>query len=240
MVEPGDADAMENLHADIGAPAAAGADAGISVARGLQTRRDEPRQVPPAPLDLEVLHALWDEIDFLEALDQADSAAQALQAFVQHYPRASQAPYLRWWALARAHGLDTESVRRTYEEHYGQSLTVTADNADLEDDRVLLAEIVSRWPHGEVLALIERSLAADPGDSASPVQVRAWRVFDDLLTLHGVLRHMVAPAVATVSANVQVPAQHGAVAAGADGLDFDLTDWLPPVEASRPPGPPRA
>ncbi|MCX7662536.1 MAG: hypothetical protein N2Z61_02140 [Tepidimonas fonticaldi] len=214
------------------------------------------QEVPIALLDIATLHELWERVDFFESLGQAADAVAALRAFVLAHPRASEAPYLRWWALARKHGLDTRSPQATYEQHY-QRLLAVADTADgVEADPGLLQALTRGWPGDAARATLEAALASQPGDPAAPLQVRTLAAFDDLIVLHGVLDLLpvlaqaplassAAPAGPSAAAAAAANDTQGAVAAdgAASVLDFELPDItdLPPTPTATPtPAPPAA
>lgn len=211
------------------------------------------QEVPIALLDIAALHELWERVDFFESLGQPADAVAALRTFVLAHPRASEAPYLRWMALARKHGLDTRSPQATYEQHY-QRLLAEAESADgVEADPRLLQALTRGWPGDAVRAILESALASQPGDPAAPLQVRTLAAFDDLIVLHGVLDLLpvlaqapldpsAAPAGSTAAAAADA---HGAAPAdgAASALDFELPDItdLPPTPSVTPtPAPPAA
>lgn len=196
------------------------------------------QEVPIAPLDFAALHELWERVDFFESLGQAGDAIAALRAFVQAHPRASEAPYLRWWALARQHGLDTRLPQATYEQHYQRLLAADAESVGVEADPALLAVLAREWPGGGARACVEAALASQPGDPAAPLRVRTLAAFDDLIVLHGVLDLLpvLAQAPLAPTSPAVTPVAEDADA-GTSLLDFELPDIadLPP-----PPATPRA
>ncbi|MDM7457644.1 MAG: hypothetical protein P3W97_010435 [Tepidimonas sp.] len=178
-------------------------------------------EAPTALLDVAALRELWEQVDFFESLGQAADAVTPLRAFVRAHPRASEAPYLRWWALANRHGLETHSPQALYEQHYQRPLPV-ADMADgLESDEGLLQALTRDWPGDAARAILEAALASQPGDPAAPLQVRTLAAFDDLIVLHGVWHGR--------SVLGQAPAApQTADAAPTDGaLEFDWSAWTP-------------
>ena len=202
------------------------------------------QEVPIALLDIAALHELWERVDFFESLGQAADAVAALRAFVLAHPRASEAPYLRWWALARKHGLDTRSPQATYEQHY-QRLLAVADTADgVEADPGLLHALTRGWPGDAARATLEAALASQPGDPAAPLQVRTLAAFDDLIVLHGVLDLLPVLAQAPLAPSAAPAGSSAATAvAAASVLDFELPDItdLPPTPTATPtPAPPAA
>ncbi|MEW6693356.1 MAG: hypothetical protein AB1371_00115 [Pseudomonadota bacterium] len=213
------------------------------------------QEVPIAALDVAALHALWEQVDFFESLGQAADAVAALRAFVQAHPRASEAPYLRWWALAQAHGLDTRLPQAMYEQHFQRLLAREPGTEGVEADRALVQALVAQWPTDAARRHIEAALASQPGDPATPLRVRTLTAFDDLLVLHGVLDLLldVAPAPGVAGAAAAGTGGMGAQALGAaattdvalpaptesGALDFELPDisaWAAPA-AEGSPGP---
>ncbi|MDW8335386.1 MAG: hypothetical protein RMK34_00250 [Tepidimonas sp.] len=194
---------------------------------------DPDRASPPAaPLDLAALHELWERVAFFEDLGQIADAVAALRSFVLAHPRASEAPYLRWWALANEHGLDVGLAQTTYEQHYHRLLQGDARQGTLLDDRALLQRLQGCWPGDEARALLEAALASQPDEQGQSVlSVRSLAAFDDLITLHGVL-----DLLPLLPMTEPTPA---AQAAAADStIEFDFSGWSPaPVAA--PPGAPR-
>ncbi|MFN3610447.1 FimV family protein [Tepidimonas sp.] len=195
------------------------------------------QEVPIALLDVAALHELWERVDFFESLGQAADAVAALRAFVLAHPRASEAPYLRWWALARKHGLDTRSPQAMYEQHY-QRLLAVAESADgVEADPGLVRALTRGWPGDAARAMLESALASQPGDPSAPLQVRTLAAFDDLIVLHGVLDLLPVLAQAPQAPSA-APADSPAAAADgvASALDFELPDItdLPPAPTMTP------
>jgi len=216
------------------------------------------QEVPVAALDVGSLHELWERVDFFESLGQAGDAIAALRAFVQAHPRASEAPYLRWWALAKRHGLDTRLPQATYEQHFQRLLVGDGPGGGLEADAPLMADILRDWPGDAVRTTIEAALASQPGDPSGSLHIRSLTAFDDLIVLHGVLDLLPvqaqAPAVvapppdagpsvldfelpdiADLSLPAAAPKASPAPDAAApgkpdEGLDFDLSGWQPPTD----------
>lgn len=188
------------------------------------------QEVPVAALDFGSLHELWERVDFFESLGQAGDAIAALRAFVQAHPRASEAPYLRWWALANRHGLDTRLPQATYEQHFQRLLVGDGPGGGLEADAPLMADILRDWPGDAVRTTIEAALASQPGDPSGGLHIRSLTAFDDLIVLHGVLDLL--PVLAQAPAVVATPPD-----AGPSVLDFELPDI---ADLSLPAAPPKA
>lgn len=170
------------------------------------------------------LHELWERVDFFEDLGQITDAVAALRSFVLAHPRASEAPYLRWWALATDHGLDARLAQTTYEQHYHRLLQADGRRGTLLDDAALLQRLQSQWPTAEARATLEAALASQPdAQGQALLAVRSLAAFDDLITLHGVLDllpllPMTEPAPAPVAADDHT-------------IDFDFSGWTPPPAA---------
>jgi hypothetical protein len=200
-------------------------------------------ETPIAILDMAALHDLWERADFFESLGQAGDAIAALSAFVRAHPRASEAPYLRWWTLARRHGLDSRTLQTLYEQHYHRLLVVDDADAGLEADAALMQALTATWPGEQARAIVVAALASQPGDPGSPLHVRTLAAFDDLITLHGVLDLLpvlgpMPEATAMKAGGDAVPgvaaAASAALAPAAAGLDLELPDIaevVPPSEA---------
>ncbi|WP_425973558.1 hypothetical protein [Tepidimonas sp. HKU78] len=194
-------------------------------------------------LDVAALHDLWEQVDFFDSLGQAGDAIAALSAFVRAHPRASEAPYLRWWTLARRHGLDSRTLQTLYEQHYHRLLVVDDADAGLEADAALMQALTATWPGEQARAIVVAALASQPGDPGSPLHVRTLAAFDDLITLHGVLDLLpvlgpMPEATAMKAGGDAVPgvaaAASAALAPTAAGLDLELPDIaevVPPSEA---------
>ena len=242
--------------AEVRAEGSAAAMAGLEVSEAGASVFQE---VPVAPLDPAALHDLWSRVDFFESLGQIGDAVAALRTFVQAYPRACEAPYLRWWALAQQHNRDPRSAQAMYEQHYQRLMPMAIDDpAGLEADTALITALQHDWPTEAARARIEAALVSQPGEPLAPLQVRTLAAFDDLITLHGLLdllplmESAAAPAAAAASQGVpsmldfELPdvadmsprpkAEPAAPAArrSDDALDFHLDDWLSPA----PPAPP--
>ncbi|MFN3957260.1 MAG: hypothetical protein ACK4Q6_07045 [Tepidimonas ignava] len=187
-----------------------------------------PEAAPPAAaLDFAALHELWERVTFFEDLGQAADAVAALRSFVLAHPGASEAPYLRWWHVAKLNGLDARLAQVTYEQHYHRLLAPDDGRATLLDDGALLQALQAHWPGAEARHLIETALASQPGDAGSPLQVRTVAAFDDLITLHGMLDLL-----------PLLPLTEGTAPAADDDhvIDFDFSGWQPPGAPAAPDG----
>lgn len=180
-----------------------------------------------AALDLAALHELWERVDFFEDLGQIADAVAALRSFVLAHPRASEAPYLRWWRLASEHGLDARLAQATYEQHYHRLLQGDGRRGTLLDDAALLQRLQAEWPGQQARATVEQALASQPdAEGQALLAVRSLAAFDDLITLHGVLDLL--PLLPMTEAGAPAPA----ASAKADDhvIEFDLSGWtLPPA-----------
>lgn len=148
------------------------------------------REVPIAPLDAGVLQDLWQRLELLESLGQYGEAMESLKAFVTDFPRASEAPYLRWLALARVHGsTEVQALAQAFYEHHFQRLAppVVAVHGALESDARYLPELVRTWPTPEARDHLRAALSSQPGDPLSRLTVRSLEAYDDLLALLGAL-----------------------------------------------------
>lgn len=206
------------------------------------------REVPVAPLDAEALLDLWQRVDFFETLGQHTEAMAALQAFVSEHSRASEAPYLRWLAIARASGqAEALATAQAFYEHHFQRLVPSGPAAaGLDSDAALVQVLIQAWPDAAVRDRLLAALASQPGDPASPLSVRSLEAFDDLLSLlatWGLRDHsdeQPAPAVQPVSAQAPIPASGLAASEAAAPLAFP--EWLsvadlPGASAGQPPAP---
>lgn len=182
---------------------------------------------PVAALDLAALHELWERVDFFEDLGQIADAVAALRSFVLAHPRASEAPYLRWWRLASEHGLDARLAQATYEQHYHRLLQGDGRRGTLLDDAALLQRLQAEWPGQQARATVEQALASQPdAEGQALLAVRSLAAFDDLITLHGVLDLL--PLLPLTEADPAAPA--AAPKADDHVIEFDLSGWtLPPA-----------
>lgn len=235
---------------DASAPAAPGA-AGSSPAwhqtndvSGLEVREAGEsmfREVPVTPLDASALLDLWQQVDFFESMGQSADAMAALRAFVSDHPRACEAPYLRWLALARhSQQAEEQAVAQAFYEHHFQRLVpASADAAPLDEDTAFLAGLVRVWPGPEAQRWLVSGLASQPGDPAAPLKVRSLAAFDDLLALLGTwdllaawpeepaLNAVVPVVTAAVAAPLApvTPPQDADEPVASDSLPMDFAEW---------------
>ncbi len=186
------------------------------------------REVPISPLNPEALLDVWQRVDFFESLGQHRDGMEALKEFVTESPRASEAPYLRWLALAKAHGeAEDRSVAQAFYEHHFQRLAPSAAADDsLMADAQAIQHLVAEWPEPTARRWLEQALASQPGDQTATLKVRSTEVFDEVLTLLGTLD--VLDALPAVPELPVVSAPAGAVAATAvvaPDLTLDFPAW---------------
>jgi pilus assembly protein FimV len=146
------------------------------------------REVPISPLHFTALMDIWQRADFFESIGQYGDAMDVLKSFVSENPRASEAPYLRWVAIAKAHGnaADQSTSQAFYEHHYQRLLSSKVDNRLLEEDRSFMQELIRSWPELPSRELLQRTLASQPADPSNALTVRSTESFDDLIMLLGV------------------------------------------------------
>ena len=162
---------------------------GLEVAEG---RESMFREVPIAALDTDRLQDLWQRVALFQSLGQHAQAQEALQTFVTQNARASEGPYLWWLALAQRSGTpaDQASASRFYEAHFQRmppTFPLLGSSSGLADDATFMGRITTCWPEAEARQLIESALASQPGDAGSPLGSRSLAVYDDLITLLGLL-----------------------------------------------------
>jgi hypothetical protein len=175
------------------------------------------------PLDPMALHELWEQVDFLESLGQVNDAIEAIRAFVQASPGSTEAPYWRWWALAKSHGLPLDTLQAMYEQHFQRALPTDADDAGLETDTEFLSALSRVWPTENAKALINDALASRPTAVPPVLRVRTAAAFDDLVVLAAVLEALTHLPQAAMSPLV-ASAGPGSAVDGHRSLDFDLPD----------------
>jgi len=162
---------------------------GLEVAEGRASMFGE---VAISVFDLGALIETWQQVEFFESIAQRTQAMEVLKRYVTGNARASEAPYLRWLALAAQ---DTDpaglgEATRFYENHFQRiapRTEVIESGSGLEHDAPLLQTLQAQWPQPTVAVVVERALASQPGDPDSELRVRTLAAFDDLLTLAGVL-----------------------------------------------------
>ncbi len=195
------------------------------------------REVPISPLNPEALLDVWQRVDFFESLGQHRDGMEALKDFVTENPRASEAPYLRWLALAQRHGEgEDRSVAQAFYEHHFQRLAPSAISEDpLMADAQAVQHLVAEWPQPTARRWLEQALASQPGDLAT-LKVRSPEVFDDVLTLLGTLDVLDAlPEVPELPAVPPQAATAVAPAVVAPDLTLDFPAWSTADElASKP------
>jgi hypothetical protein len=162
---------------------------GLEVAEG---RESMFREVPVAALQADRLQDLWQRVEFFCSLGQHTQARDLLKNFVTQHARASEGPYLWWLCLDQRWGSESDrvSAARFYEAHFQRippALAVVESALCLADDASIMGAIADRWPAAGARQLIEAALASQPGDVQSPLSVRSLNVFDDLVTLLGLL-----------------------------------------------------
>ena len=162
---------------------------GLEVAEGQASMFGE---VAISVLDLGALIEVWQQVEFFESIAQRTQAMEVLKLYVTGHARASEAPYLRWLALAAQAGDATAlgEATRFYEHHFQRiapRTEVIDSGLGLEHDTALLQTLQAQWPQPTAAVVIERALASQPGDPSSELTVRTLAAFDDLLTLSGVL-----------------------------------------------------
>ncbi len=192
------------------------------------------REVPIAPLNPEALLDVWQRVDFFESLGQHRDSMEALKDFVSENPRASEAPYLRWLALSRAHGQgEDHSLAQAFYEHHFQRLAPSAiTEGHLESDAPAVQHLVAEWPEPTARRWLEQALASQPGDLAT-LQVRSTEVFDDLLTLLGTLDVLDAlPETPKLPAAADQITPSAAPAVLAPDLNLDFPVWSTAAEAA--------
>lgn len=192
---------------------------GLEVAEG---RESMFREVPVAALDADRLQDLWQRVGFFCSLGQSAQAVEAFNQFVTQHSRASEGPYLWWISLAQRWGSedDRASAARFYEAHFQRippPLTVVDAATGLLDDASIMGRISASWPTPEARQLIEAALASQPGDVQSPLSVRSLNVFDDLITLLGLLDEL--------DTLVSTPLVTAPVTSALDELEAEFPAW---------------
>jgi hypothetical protein len=175
------------------------------------------------PLDPMALHELWEQVDFLESLGQVNDAIEAIHAFVQASPGSTEAPYWRWWALAKSHGLPLDTLQAMYEQHFQRALPTDTDDSGLETDTEFLSALSRVWPTENAKTLINDALASRPSAVPPVLRVRTAAAFDDLVVLAAVLEELTHLPQAAMSPLVASAGTY-AIADGQGSSDFDLPD----------------
>jgi len=162
---------------------------GLEVAEGRASMFGE---VAISALDRAALIETWQQVEFFESIAQRTQAMEVLKVFVIAHARSSEAPYLRWLALAARAGdaAALAEATRFYENHFQRiapRIEVIESGLGLEHDTALLQTLQAQWPQPTAAAVIERALASQPDDPGSDLTIRTLAAFDDLLTLTGVL-----------------------------------------------------
>ncbi|WP_029462491.1 hypothetical protein [Serpentinimonas barnesii] len=162
---------------------------GLEVAEGRASTFGE---VDISALDLAALIETWQQAEFFESIAQRTQAMEVLKRYVTEHARASEAPYLRWLALAAQDDNPAWLGEATqFYEHHFQRIAPRTESIEaglnLEHDARLLQTLQAQWPQPTAAVVIERALASQPGDPDSELTVRTLAAFDDLLTLSGVL-----------------------------------------------------
>jgi len=163
--------------------------AGLEVAEGRASMFGE---VAISALDRGALIETWQQVEFFESIAQRSQAMEVLKRYVVGHARSSEAPYLRWLALA-AQDDDPAwlgEATRFYENHFQRIAPRTEaieSGLGLEHDAALLQTLQAQWPQPTAAVVIERALASQPGGPGTELTVRSLAAFDDLLTLADVL-----------------------------------------------------
>ena len=219
--------------------------AGLDVVEGRASMFVE---VPVAVLDLRALIEVWQQAEFFESIAQGTQAMEVLKAFVAGHARASEAPYLRWLALAAQTGNASELAEATrfYENHFQRiapSTEAILAQRGLEHNVALLQTLQAQWPQTGAAAVIERALASQPGEPGSVLTVRTLVAFDDLLVLTDVLDALLNPPIPMLDLGLApepepTPHQPPTPASKPDpmSIDFDLgqLDWGDGKAAAKP------
>ncbi len=150
------------------------------------------REVAVAPLALERLQDLWQQVEFCESIGQYRDAMSALQAFVTDGPRASEAPYLMWLKIAYRFGTEADHSLASsfYESHFQRPAPVLAaieSPLGLDDDASCVQSLGREWPNHVAREVLVASLCSQPGDLKGTLTVRTLQAFDDLIMLIGML-----------------------------------------------------
>ena len=228
---------------------------GLEVAEGRASMFVE---VPVAALDLRTLIEAWQQAEFFESIAQPSQAMEVLKSFAVGHARASEAPYLRWLALA-AQAADASQVAeatRFYENHFQRiapSIDAIQAQRGLEHNVALLQTLQAQWPQPAAAAIIERALASQPGEVGGELNLRTLAAFDDLIALADVLDEVLNPSMpmlelgfsvstAPVLSEPTAPAVPAAPKPDPMSIDFDLgqLDWSFGKAAAKPDAKPDA
>lgn len=146
------------------------------------------REVPITPLNSNELLDVWQRVDFFESIGQHTEAMAALQAYVTNHARSSEAPYLRWLAIARAAGsAEAQALAQAFYEHHFQRLVPARSDEPLEADAAWLQALADHWPTDVARQQLEAALASQPGAPGAALRVRSVNAYDDVLLLLGTL-----------------------------------------------------
>lgn len=216
-----------------------------------------------APVSLEALLDLVQQVEFFESLQQSTEATLVLEQFVEEHPSSCELPYLLMMQHAQVQG-DTERLRelaRRFELAFGaQAPDVTCYTpgvAGLDTQSKFIDVLTRFWPDEQVLDLLRNTLLAPPGTGL--LEKHSLQAFEDALLLYSVAHTLlgdtelrapdpapeavapwVAPAaVAVASVAALTPAPAPAPVESDGGLDLDLSfapdhDIPAPAEAPAP------
>lgn len=214
-----------------------------------------------APVSLEALLDLVQQVEFFESLQQNTEATLVLEQFVEEHPSSCELPYLLMMQHAQAQG-DTERLRelaRRFELAFGaQAPDVTCYTpgvAGLDTQSKFIDVLTRFWPDEQVLGLLRNTVLAPPGTGL--LEKHSLQAFEDALLLYSVAHTLlgdtdlrapgpapeavaswVAPAAGAVAA-VAAPVPAPAPVESDGGLDLDLSftpdhDIPAPAEAPVP------
>ena len=202
-----------------------------------------------APVSLDALLDLVQQVEFFESLQQRSEVAMVLEQFVAEHPASCELPYLLMMRQANIQG-DSERLLEL-EQRYQQAFDApapeaacyTPGSAGLEAQAKFMDVLTRFWPEDAAIGLLRNTVLAPPGTGL--LEKRSLQAFEDALLLYSVAHTLQsdsdlhpppslqwAPAEVAVSpaltAAVPMP-MPAAVAAAAslpeagNGLDIDLS-----------------
>ncbi len=208
-----------------------------------------------APVSLEALLDLVQQVEFFESLQQSAEASLVLEQFVEEHPASCELPYLLMMQHAHTRG-DTERLRelaRRFELAFGAQAPdvscYTPGVAGLETQSKFVDVLTRFWPGEQVLGLLRNTVLAPPGTGL--LEKHSLQAFEDALLLYSVAHTLQndtglgspaptpTPTPLAVAPAAVVMAAAPPLADGSDGLDLDLSftpdhDIPAPAEAPVP------
>lgn len=194
-----------------------------------------------APVSMEALLDLLQQVEFFDSLQQQADAAMVLEQFVEEHGAACELPHLLLMQQAQTQG-ETDRLRELgarYQLLFGapapDASCHTRGQAGLETQSKFMDVLTRFWPGDQALDLLRNTLLAPPGTGL--LEKHSLQAFEDALLLYSVAQTLkndtdlrgpgpavvaATSAVASVASEAAAPAAQADVAP-AEGLDLDLS-----------------